>query len=124
MDNNDLILKLIKEKYKSIRQFSIAADIPYSTVKSGLKAGIRGMAVETVIKMCAALHIQMDDLMAADADAPAAAAHKESPRLSADEYYLVEKYRSLSGQSQREVMNYMDFRRSADKGELQKNVSR
>lgn len=110
MDSTELILKLISEKYKSIRQFSIAADIPYSTVKSGLKAGINGMAVETVIKMCSALDIQMDTLSVSDS-----AGQKEHGRLSADEYYLVERYRSLSSQSKQEIMDYIEYRYDSDK---------
>lgn len=115
MDSTEFILKLIHEKYKSIRQFSIAADIPYSTVKSGLKAGVRGMAVETVIKMCAALDIRLDTLIVSDS-----ASKKESGQLSADEYYLVESYRSLSSQSKQEIMSYLEYRHDTDKAEIHK----
>jgi hypothetical protein len=116
MDSTELILKLINEKYKSIRQFSIAADIPYSTVKSGLKAGIKGMAVETVIKMCTALDIQMDTLTISDSSSK-----KGNSQLSADEYYLVERYRSLSNQSKQEIMRYIEYRHNTDNVETQKN---
>lgn len=56
------VLDLISKKYGSIRQFAMAIRVPYSTIKSGLKAGIEGMAVETVIKMCDGLDISVDDL--------------------------------------------------------------
>jgi hypothetical protein len=62
MDNTELILNLVKSKYKNIRKFSEATGIPYSTIKSGLKRGVGGMAVETVIKMCDALSISAEEL--------------------------------------------------------------
>jgi molybdenum-dependent DNA-binding transcriptional regulator ModE len=62
MDSTKFLVSLIKEKYGSIRQFAIALDIPYSTIKSGLNAGVGGMAVDTVIKMCDALGIKVEEL--------------------------------------------------------------
>ena len=49
----------IKRKYKSVRQFSAATNIPQSTIISGLRKGIGGMAFDTVIKMCSALGIKL-----------------------------------------------------------------
>lgn len=105
MDINELILKLIKEKYKSIRQFSIAADIPYTTVKSGLKSGIRGMAVETVIKMCHALDIQIENLL----NTESAPDPNDFRHLTGDESYILQKYKKLSTLSKREMVNYLDY---------------
>lgn len=109
MNSTELLLKLIRKKYKSIRQFAIAADIPYSTVKGGLRSGIQGMAVETVIKMCEALQIRVEDLLASGKDR----ADRGGP-LSADEYYLLEKYRSASAQSKQEIMHYIEYRHDID----------
>lgn len=55
----ETILAKIEEKYKSIRQFAIEAGIPYTTLKSALKHGIEGMAVETVIDICDKLDIDL-----------------------------------------------------------------
>jgi DNA-binding Xre family transcriptional regulator len=63
MNSTEYILDLIKIKYKNIRKFSEAIGIPYSTIKSGLKRGVGGMAVETVIKMCRALEISAEELI-------------------------------------------------------------
>ena len=49
----------IKRKYKSVRQFSAAIGIPQSTIISGLRKGIGGMAFDTVVKMCSALGIKL-----------------------------------------------------------------
>ena len=111
MNTTEIILKLIKEKYKSVRQFSIAADIPYSTIKSGLKAGIGGMAVETVIKMCDVLDIQMESLVKANPNTM----FKDQPRIFADEWYLVEKYRTLSEEAKHEILSYLEYRSHTEK---------
>lgn len=62
MDSTKFLVSLIKEQYKSIRQFAIAIDIPYTTIKSGINSGVGGMAVDTVIKMCDALGIKVEEL--------------------------------------------------------------
>lgn len=49
----------IKRKYKSVRQFAAAIDVPQSTIISGLRKGIGGMAFDTVVKMCSALGIKL-----------------------------------------------------------------
>ncbi len=55
----ETVLAKIEENYKSIRQFALEAGIPYTTIKSALKHGIEGMAVETVIDICDRLDIDL-----------------------------------------------------------------
>ena len=125
MDSTELIVKLIKERFKSIRQFAFAAGIPYSTVKSGLRAGINGMAVETVIKMCATLGIQMDTL-AAFGQVPGhlpgqvQESSEKVNHISTDEYYLIEKYRTLSDSSKQDLLRYLEYRQYKEKAEAKK----
>ena len=45
-----------------LRQFAIAADIPYSSLTTGLSRGIAGMQFDTVIKICKTLGIEPLDL--------------------------------------------------------------
>ena len=60
MDELTMIIKSeIKRKYKSVRQFSAAIDIPQSTIISAMKKGIGGTAFDTVVKMCSALDIKL-----------------------------------------------------------------
>jgi hypothetical protein len=54
----DLILK----RYHSIREFTIAIDIPYTTVDSIFRRGLANSSVSTVIRICKALHISADAL--------------------------------------------------------------
>lgn len=53
---------LILERYKSIREFTTRIDIPYSTVDSVLKRGIRNSNIITIIRICKALGISADKL--------------------------------------------------------------
>lgn len=52
-----LLKKEILNQYKSLRQFSIEMDIPYSTLVTALDRGIDGMAYGTVIRICDRLNI-------------------------------------------------------------------
>lgn len=58
--------KLILSRYHSVREFTIEADIPYSTLDSIFKRGIGNSSVTNVIKICKALRISVDAL--ADGD--------------------------------------------------------
>lgn len=52
----------ILHRYKSLREFTNAVDIPYTTMDSILKRGIGNSSVNNVIKICKALHISADAL--------------------------------------------------------------
>lgn len=54
---------MILEKYKSVRAFTMALDMPYSTIDSMLKRGIDGASVVTVLKVCMALDIDIEGLL-------------------------------------------------------------
>ena len=51
------IYEEIKKQFKSVRQFSIVTEIPYSTVTSALKHGVGSTGFDTVIKICKTLQI-------------------------------------------------------------------
>ena len=53
---------LILDKYVSLRQFALEADIPYSSLTTGLTRGISGMQFDTVIKICRVLGIEAMEL--------------------------------------------------------------
>ena len=48
----DILRKEILKQYRSIRQFAMEMNIPYSTLVTALDRGIEGMAYGTVIKIC------------------------------------------------------------------------
>lgn len=48
---------LILDRYASLRQFALAADVPYSTLMTLLRRGIGGASFDVVLRICAQLHI-------------------------------------------------------------------
>lgn len=57
-DLKDLILS----RYKSIREFTIEINLPYSTVDSVLKRGVNKAGINTIITICKALKIDTEKL--------------------------------------------------------------
>lgn len=56
--------ELILSRYRSIREFTQAIDMPYSTFDTILKRGIDNSSVTNVIKVCKELSISADALAA------------------------------------------------------------
>lgn len=82
--------KFILTKYKSVNQFASAAGIPYTTVKGGLERGIMGMSVQTVIKMCQTLSIDVNKLANGIIEPT-----KKSVMLDVNEFNLINQYREI-----------------------------
>ena len=53
---------LILDKYGSVREFTFAIDIPYSTLNSIFIRGINTATLSNVLKICKALNISADAL--------------------------------------------------------------
>lgn len=62
MTTEEKLRHLILSKYKSIREFTIDADIPYTTMDSILRRGIGNSSVDNIIKVCETLGISVDAL--------------------------------------------------------------
>lgn len=60
----DKLKDLILSRYRSIREFTQAIDMPYSTFDTILKRGIDNSSVTNVIKVCKELSISADALAA------------------------------------------------------------
>ena len=52
MTKAEILKREILRQYRSIRQFALELNIPYSTLVTALERGIEGLAYGTVIKMC------------------------------------------------------------------------
>ena len=61
MTKAEILKAEILKQYKSVRQFAIEMEIPYSTLVTALDRGIEGMAYGTVIKMCDKLNLNPVD---------------------------------------------------------------
>jgi predicted transcriptional regulator len=77
----DLILK----RYHSVREFTIAIDIPYTTMASIFKRGIDNSSISSITKICKALGISVDAL--ADGEIRVA---KARPEILPDETLDIE----------------------------------
>lgn len=62
MTREDTLRNLILDRFISLRQFSIEADIPYSSLMTLLTRGIGGASFDTVVKICKALEIDPREL--------------------------------------------------------------
>lgn len=54
--------ELILRRYHSIREFTLAIDMPYTTMDSIFRRGIGNSSVSNIIKICKALGISADAL--------------------------------------------------------------
>ena len=62
MSIEEKLKNLILSRYKSIREFTQRADIPYSTFSTIINRGIDNSSVTNVIKICKTLGISADAL--------------------------------------------------------------
>ena len=53
---------LILDRYVSLRQFAMEADIPYSTLMTLLSKGVGGASFDVIIRICKVLEIDPMDL--------------------------------------------------------------
>lgn len=70
MTKAEILKTEILAQYKSVRQFAIEMEIPYSTLVTALDRGIEGMAYGTVIKICDRLSLNPVDFSQLDKKSP------------------------------------------------------
>ena len=61
LSKEQILKSEILTQYKSVRQFAIEMEMPYSSLMSALDKGVSGMAYETVISICKKLGISPTD---------------------------------------------------------------
>lgn len=69
MTKAEILKKEILNQYRSVRQFALEMEIPYSTLVTALERGIDGMAYGTVIRMCDKLSLNPVDFSSLERDA-------------------------------------------------------
>ena len=62
MNREQTLRNLILDKYPSLRQFAIEADIPYSTLMTLLAREVGGASFDVVIRICRKLEIDPLDV--------------------------------------------------------------
>ena len=112
--SEDLLKELILSKYKSIREFTTAIQMPYTTVDSLLKRGIKKASVDNVMKICSFLKISADALVDGRIetseesfhDVDTLAAHFDAQNFTEDELD--------------EIMNFVEFVKNKRKSEKER----
>lgn len=96
--------ELILSKYKSVRDFSISIEMPYSTIDSIFKRGVANASITNIIKICETLCISADDL------ARGSIVHRSaSPApVASDEARLLEIFRSFNEEGREKLLAYAD----------------
>ncbi len=64
-----ILKKEILKQYRSVRQFAIEMNIPYSTLVTALERGVEGMAYGTVIRICEKLKLNPVDFSSLEGEA-------------------------------------------------------
>ena len=62
MTTEEKLKELIQSRYKSIREFTQIIDMPYSTIDTIFKRGVKKASIDNIIKICRELHISADEL--------------------------------------------------------------
>lgn len=99
-DKNKILKREILLRYKSVRQFSIDADIPYSTLISALDRGVEGMGYAAVIHMCELLGLNPVDF--------SRLSENKSVGASLVENQVMEKYMKLNETGREKALEIMD----------------
>ena len=63
MTSTETLKRYIESRYKSVREFTIAIDMPYTTLHSIFRRGIENSSVANINRICEELQISMPDLL-------------------------------------------------------------
>jgi predicted transcriptional regulator len=96
----EILKGVILSRYKSIRQFAVTMNIPYSTLITALERGVDGMAYSTVIRICEALALNPIDF------APLDEGNSLSSQIQTRR--VMEKYWKLNKNGRKRVMEILD----------------
>lgn len=101
--SEDLLRELILSKYKSIREFTNEIGMPYTTVDSLLKRGIKKASVDNVMKICSFLSISADALVDGRIEALA------EPSQKIDTLAAHFEGEQFTDEEMDEIMNFVEF---------------
>lgn len=100
MTKAEILKKEILRQYKSVRQFAMEMNIPYSTLVTALERGIDGMGYGTVIKMCDKLSLNPVDFSSLERDTSLGAQLLENRVM---QYYV-----KLNEEGREKILSLMD----------------
>lgn len=86
------LLEYIKSEYKSLRDFCIKIDRPYSTISNMLKRGLLNSSVSLVLYVVDRLSLDIDELF--NGNVVMKTAKTLNPEISAHEIEMIKSYRN------------------------------
>lgn len=120
MTKAEILKKEILRQYRSVRQFAMEMNIPYSTLVTALERGIEGMAYGTVIKMCDKLSLNPVDFSSLERDASLGAQLLENR--------VMQNYVKLNQTGRDKILELMDdfvqidkYKAKAEKNKIKTN---
>ena len=96
----EILKRVILSRYKSIRQFAVEMNIPYSTLITALERGVDGMAYSTVIRICEALSLNPLDFT------PLEEGNSVSSQITTRK--VMERYWKLNKAGRKRVLEILD----------------
>lgn len=93
----------ILSRYKSIRAFCLAVDVPYTTMDSILKRGVYNAGVSTIIKIFRALDLNVESISTGQLESTRKSLYPDIPDLSPQETKIALAYRKASADQKKIV---------------------
>ena len=107
MTIEEQLKQIILDRYKSVRAFTQAVDIPYSTVDTMFKRGIYGTGVSTILKLFQALDLDVESISTGELKPKT----KNAPVQDESDFKkkrLIHNYAQLNELGQDTLVNYSD----------------
>lgn len=122
MNLEEQLREIILSKYKSVRAFTTAFDIPYSTLDSVFKRGLKNSGIDTTLKIFNALRLDIESINTGILK-PVSITKTED--VSEEEFSYIKKYRTLDGYGKNMVNNVLnlEFQRCTEQSKEEKMIT-
>ncbi|MEQ3340141.1 hypothetical protein [Clostridium butyricum] len=98
--------ELILTKYKSLREFTLKIEMPYSTFDTILKRGVNKANIINIIRICNELNISADKLAEGIIENNSLTTNNN---LSKEETTLLENYNNSNYEGKKMILSYSDY---------------
>ena len=101
MTREELLKSYILKQYRTVKDFSVAIGLPYTTIDGILRRGVMNTRVENMIRVCQFLGISLDALVSGRIEP-----YSDRPSFSIDDVSALEKYHNLPA-SDKETVDFV-----------------
>jgi DNA-binding Xre family transcriptional regulator len=102
MSPTEYLEQAIIKKFKNKKRFSEVSEIPYMTVSNILSRGVDNAGINTVMKICDALEIDINELFNLSRQ------NGVKIEIDNDEHNLISGYRSLNSDGKTRLTTYLN----------------